>query len=80
MILDQRQVKSDIKDLLPQQWMAISTIKRGMRVDESNRHRRQAVTEGEPICAFVRWTDVIIWKKKLLMSIDKISRPNFQPQ
>jgi hypothetical protein len=30
-----------------------------MRIDESDPNRRHVVTEGESICAFTRWIDVI---------------------
>jgi hypothetical protein len=46
-ILDQREAKSDIKDLLSKQGMAILTTLRGLRVHESDRHIRHVVTEGK---------------------------------
>jgi hypothetical protein len=79
MILDQRVAKSNIKDLLSKQGMAILTILQGLRVQESNQHIRHVVAEGETnmrIHAVYRHRLM----EELLMTINKISKPTFQPQ
>jgi hypothetical protein len=59
MILDQREAKSDIRDLLFKQGMEILTAWLGLRIDESDLHRRYVVGGGGSIRALTRSSDVI---------------------
>jgi hypothetical protein len=65
MILDHRKAKSDIRDLLFKQVMEILTVWRGLRINESDPHRKYVVTDGGSIHAPARSSGIIRWKKKL---------------
>jgi hypothetical protein len=73
MILDQRKAKSDIRDLLFKQGMENLTTWWGLRIDESDPHRRCAVSGRGSICTLT-WSSGIIWWKKNLWR--QLTRPH----